>query len=404
MRRAGELIAGRYRVVGALGRGGMGEVYRATDVVLGREVALKLMLPIPETLAAGERFLREARASARLDHPHVVAAYDFGRYGAAYFLAMELVRGRTVREELRQLGPLPADRAECLVRQAAAGLAAAHAQGIVHRDIKPENLLLTNDGSVKVADFGIVRFLDDATTTLTSGGQIIGTSHFLSPERVLGKPAEPASDVYALGCVLYQLLTGRPPFVSENPASVMYQHVQREPVPPTQLRAELPGELEALTLWMLTKDPGLRPTAAEIANGVRPPVVLTAESDLATTTVLAVPRKRLRATLVSVAAIAALAVPATVGILSGGTDTKPPTTYNLNPSDARSIAPPVVPSTSKTPAPTATGRTTSKPTKASQHKATDPKTSSPPQPKHVATGGPTKHKPHGPAKPKKPKS
>jgi len=132
---------------------------------------------------------------------------------------MELVRGRTVGEELRRLGPLPAARAEHMVRQAAAGLAAAHVEGIVHRDIKPDNLLLTSDGFVKVADFGIVRFVDDATTTLTSAGHIVGTSQFLSPERVLGQPAKPASDVYALGCVLYQLLTGRPPFVSENPAS-----------------------------------------------------------------------------------------------------------------------------------------------------------------------------------------
>ena len=140
---------------------------------------------------------------------------------------MELVGDRTVGEELRREGPFPPDRAERVIRQAASGLAAAHRQGIVHRDIKPGNLLLARDGSVKVADFGIVRFLDDASTTMTSAGQIVGTSHFLAPERALGKPAEPPSDVYALGCVLYQVLTGRPPFMADDPASIMFQHVER---------------------------------------------------------------------------------------------------------------------------------------------------------------------------------
>ncbi|WP_329000027.1 protein kinase [Kribbella sp. NBC_00709] len=390
----------------AIGRGGMGEVYRATDVVLCREVAVKVMLPIPETLAAKERFLREARATARLRHPHVVAAYDFGQYGSAYYLAMELVRGRTVGEELRRLGPLPAERAGQLVRQAAAGLAAAHAEGIVHRDIKPDNLLLTNDGCVKVADFGIVRLLDDPTTTLTSAGQIVGTSHFLSPERVLGRPAEPASDVYALGCVLYQLVTGRPPFVSESPASVMFQHVQREPAPPTELRPELPSDLEALTLWMLTKDPARRPTALKIANGVRRPIVMMSETDMATTTVLAVRRKSLRPAFIAITAIAALAVPATVGILSGATDAKPPDTYDLNP-EAEHTLPPVAPSTSQTPTPaavrTVTQTSTSEPSKVHRVQPTEPKASSPPQQKHVGPGRSATHQTHGPLKPKKTK-
>ena len=171
MASAGELIAGRYRIVEAIGRGGMGEVYRATDEVLGREVAVKLMLPVPETLAVSQRFLREARAAARIRDPHVVVAYDFGAHEDCSYLAMELVTGRTVGDELRRTGPLPAERAEGIVRQAAAGLAAAHRQGIVHRDVKPGNLLLAADGLVKVADFGIVRFLDEGTTTLTSTGR-----------------------------------------------------------------------------------------------------------------------------------------------------------------------------------------------------------------------------------------
>jgi eukaryotic-like serine/threonine-protein kinase len=411
------LIAGRYRLTEAVGRGGMGEVYRATDVVLGRDVAVKVMLPIPETLAAAERFRREARASGRLRHPHVVAVYDFGEYGGAYYLAMELVHGRTVAAELKRNGPLPAGRAEQIVRQAAAGLAAAHAEGLVHRDIKPDNLLLTSDGSVKVADFGIVRFLHDATTTLTSTGQIVGTSRFLSPERVLGKAAEPASDVYALGCVLYQLTTGRPPFVSDSPASVMFQHVQREPTPPSELRPGLPRELEALTLWMLAKDPASRPTAVQIANGVRAP-----EVDLETTMVLSVRRKVSRPVLAGIAATAALAISATAGILSATSDTELPPTADLAPSDARSTAPPVP----KTPAPTAvqtvTQTTTAKPSvtagpgparpkaPSEPRRATagsssaKPKTAAPRPPKRVSPGSPTKEGKPGPAKPKKPKT
>ncbi|MEV5967014.1 protein kinase [Kribbella sp. NPDC051952] len=417
MRRVGELIAGRYRVVDAIGRGGMGEVYRATDVVLGREVAVKVMLPIPETLAAGERFLREARAGARLRHPHVVAVYDFGEYGAARYLAMELVRGRTVGEELRRLGPLPAARAQDIIRQAAAGLAAAHAEGIVHRDIKPDNLLLSSEGLVKVADFGIVRLAHDATTTMTSSQHIVGTSHFLSPERVLGKPAESASDVYALGCVLYQLITGRPPFVSENPASVMFQHVQHEPTPPRELRPELSSEVEALTLWMLTKDPDRRPTAVEIANGVRPPVVMLPEPDQATTTVLPVRRKSLRAVFTGVAALAALAGWATVGVLSGESDPERPTTSDLGPSAPKSTAPPVRPSTSTspttTPVRTVTRPTTTKPevtTRPAPARSTTasqlptPKTASQlPTAKPDGPGNSENHQKRGPVKTKKPK-
>ncbi|HEY0470012.1 MAG TPA: protein kinase [Kribbella sp.] len=264
-------MAERYRLGEPLGRGGMGEVHRATDEVLGRDVAVKLLLPVQETLAAKERFLREARAAAMVDDPHVVAALDFGHHGEGYFLAMELVEGHSVSEELRTYGPLPADRAVDIVRQAAAGLAAAHQHGIVHRDIKPGNLLLTGDGQVKVADFGIVRFLTDTTTTLTSTGQIVGTSHYLAPERALGRPAGTASDVYALGCVLYQLVTGQPPFVADDPAAIMYQHVEMNPARPSLVQPQLAGAFEELLYWMLAKEPDHRPTARQVADGVVAP-------------------------------------------------------------------------------------------------------------------------------------
>jgi serine/threonine protein kinase len=340
------VIAGRYRIVGAIGRGGMGEVYRATDQVLGRDVAVKLMLPVPGTLAASERLLREARATARIRDPHVVAAYDFGDHDGCCYLAMELVSGRTVGDELRREGPFAPDRAVHVVRQAAAGLAAAHRLGIVHRDIKPGNLLLADDGMVKIADFGIVRFLEDCTTTLTSTGQIVGTSHFLAPERALGRPAEPPSDVYALGCVLYQLVTGHPPFLADEPASIMFQHVRREPVPPSELRPELAGDFEALLVWMLAKDPARRPTAAQLANGVRPPV----EADPGVPPVRRTASKPVRA---GVAAGLALALSATLGIVFATRDVKFPTTNDLSPSDSRITPPSAVPTTSRPPSPTA---------------------------------------------------
>jgi serine/threonine-protein kinase len=338
----------------------MGEVRRATDELLGREVAVKLMLPVPRTLAAAERFVREARATARIRSPHVVAAYDFGAYGDGYYLAMELVSGHTVADELKRKGLFSPEQAVRVVREAAAGLAAAHRQGIVHRDVKASNLLLADDGTVKVADFGIVRFLHDTTTTLTSTGQIVGTSHYLAPERVLGKPAEPPSDVYALGCVLYQLVTGHPPFMGEAPASIMYQHVQNEPVPPSDLRPELAGELEDLIFWMLDKDPVRRPTAAQVAAGDSSPI--TANLAAATTEVLPVRRTTSRPVLAGLAAATALAVSATLGILLDTKGTRLPTTNELVPGNGTATTPAVVPATRATPAVVPATRATPKTT------------------------------------------
>lgn len=265
------LLAKRYRVSEILGHGGMGEVFRGCDELLGRPVAVKLMLPDRHDPFAAARFRREARAAAMVKDPHVVAAYDFGRHDGSYYLVMELVEGRSVAHELALHGPLEPERAVDVIRQAAAGLAAAHRRDIVHRDIKPSNLLIDADGTVKVADFGIARFLTD-TTTSTTAGAVLGTSHYLAPERAHGKPASAASDVYALGCVLYQLLTGRPPFLGDDPTAVLYQHVTSDPDPPSRLRPELAGPIDALVLRMLAKDPAERPTAAEIAGDTVPDV------------------------------------------------------------------------------------------------------------------------------------
>ena len=267
------LLAGRYRLTELLGHGGMGEVFRGCDELLGRSVAVKVLLPNRRDAFAAARFRREARAAAMVKDPHVVAAYDFGRDAGSYYLVMELVEGRSVAHELALNGRLEPERAVDIIRQAATGLAAAHRQDIVHRDIKPANLLIDADGTVKVADFGIARFLTDSTTT--TSGQILGTSCYLAPERALGKPATAASDVYALGCVLYQLLTGHPPFMADDPTAVLQQQVEREPIPPNELCPGLAEPIADLLLRMLAKNPAERPTAAEIAAGIPPelPVV-----------------------------------------------------------------------------------------------------------------------------------
>jgi serine/threonine-protein kinase len=245
----------------------MGEVFRAVDEVLERPVAVKLLLPTDRDTSASERFQREARAAARLSDPHVVSVYDFGQHGDGFFLVMELVEGRDVSRELEDDGPLSKDRATDIVEQAAQGLAAAHRVDVVHRDVKPGNLLVAEDGTVKVADFGIASVPGQGATTLTATGQIIGSSRYLAPERARGGRAGQPSDVYALGCVLYQLVTGQPPFTADNPTAILYQHVDTDPVPPSAERPELAGAFEQVLLRMLAKDPAERPTAAEIAGG-----------------------------------------------------------------------------------------------------------------------------------------
>ncbi|WP_241995207.1 serine/threonine-protein kinase [Kribbella sp. VKM Ac-2568] len=261
-------MADRYQLGEVLGRGGMGEVFRAVDEVLGRPVAVKLLRPLDhDPAAAAERFRREARAAAILNDTHVVAVYDFGQHGDRSYLVMELVEGRSVAEELSQTGPLPRDRAVDIIEQAAAGLAAAHRRDIVHRDIKPGNLLLTTDGTVKIADFGIAHLADEGAATLTVTGQIIGSTHYLAPERAQGRQAGKPSDIYALGCVLYQLVVGHPPFTAEHPTAILYQHVDTEPPRPSHVHPELGGPFEAVLLRMLAKDPAARPTATEIAAG-----------------------------------------------------------------------------------------------------------------------------------------
>ncbi|MCT4354653.1 protein kinase [Streptomyces sp. Je 1-79] len=261
------LIADRYRLHVCVGRGGMGEVWQATDEVLGRSVAVKLMLGHETDPSAADRFRLEAKTAARLSHPHVVGVFDFGTWDGKLFLVMELVEGSSLASD-PGAPPLvlPAERVAVVAAHAAAGLAAAHREGVVHRDIKPGNLLLDGDGTVKLADFGIARFVDDPSAALTTTGQIVGTGLYLAPERALGRPASPASDVYSLGCVLYQLLTGRPPFQGDTATALLYQHIDTPPAPPRQLGVGLPAAFEAYLLTLLAKEPEQRPPAQAIAD------------------------------------------------------------------------------------------------------------------------------------------
>ncbi|WSM02111.1 protein kinase [Streptomyces sp. NBC_01718] len=257
------LVAGRYRIVARLGRGGMGEVWRGVDEVLGRPVAVKLLLNQRADEAAIARFHLEARTAARLSHPHVVAVYDTGTDLERHYLVTEFLDGRSLAEELAACGPLLPARVAGIGGQVADALAAAHRQGVVHRDVKPGNLLLASDGTVKVGDFGIAHFTDESTAGLTLKGQIIGTSAYLAPERAVGQPAGPPADMYALGCVLYELLLGHPPFRAETPAAMLYQHVDAAPDSPNRHRSDLPKAFAAFVMQLLAKYPEARPTAAE---------------------------------------------------------------------------------------------------------------------------------------------
>ncbi|MEU3748194.1 MULTISPECIES: serine/threonine-protein kinase [Streptomyces] len=260
------LVADRYRLHVCIGRGGMGEVWQATDEVLGRPVAVKLMLGHGTDPSAGDRFRLEAQTAARLSHPHVVGVFDFGTWDGKLFLVMELVEGDSLAGSPSDPLVLPAERVAVVAAHAAAGLAAAHRQGVVHRDIKPGNLLVDAEGTVKLADFGIARFVDDPSAALTTTGQIVGTGLYLAPERALGQPASSASDVYSLGCVLYQLLTGQPPFRADTATALLYQHIDTPPVPPGRLGVALPPVFETYLLSLLAKQPEQRPPAQAIAD------------------------------------------------------------------------------------------------------------------------------------------
>jgi serine/threonine-protein kinase len=269
----GFLGEGRYRLTHRLGRGGMAEVFAAEDVRLGRTVAVKLLrADLAEDPVSKARFTREAQSVAGLNHHAVVAVYDSGEEqvgsGAVPYIVMELIHGRTIRELLMDAEAPPPEQALVIVSGVLEALAYSHRHGIVHRDIKPANVIITDGGAVKVMDFGIARALHGAAQTMTQTGMVMGTPQYLSPEQALGKTVDTRSDLYAVGCLLYELLAHRPPFVGESPLAVVYQHVQDTARPPSEVAPSAPPELDGLVMRALTKDPDDRYQTAEEMRGM----------------------------------------------------------------------------------------------------------------------------------------
>lgn len=255
------VIDGRYRAMKRLGSGGMAEVWCAEDEVLGRRVALKLLGGrFAEDPEWRERFRREAQAAAGLTHPNIVGIFDRSEWNGTPYIAMELVDGQTLKELVTERGPLPPHIAVGLTEQILRALAYAHRRGIVHRDIKPQNVILDPEGEAKVADFGIARA---GNSEMTQTGAIVGTVQYLSPEQANGQPVDRRSDLYSVGIVLYELLTGHVPFDGEAPVAIALKHVSELPVPPGQLRPGIPPALEAVVLRSLEKDPNRRYQSAE---------------------------------------------------------------------------------------------------------------------------------------------
>ncbi len=259
---------GRYRLTHRLGRGGMAEVFAAEDVRLGRTVAVKLLrADLAEDPVSKARFTREAQSVAGLNHHAIVAVYDSGEDLVAGrpvpYIVMELVEGRTIRDLLLSAEAPGPEQALIIVSGVLEALAYSHQHGIVHRDIKPANVIITHGGAVKVMDFGIARALHGAQSTMTQTGMVMGTPQYLSPEQALGKAVDHRSDLYATGCLLYELLALRPPFTGETPLSVVYQHVQDVPVPPSDVTHSVPPELDGLVMRSLAKDPDDRFQSAE---------------------------------------------------------------------------------------------------------------------------------------------
>src|SRR5256886_16923375 len=255
-----EVLGERYKLQDPIGRGGMATIYRGQDLRMDRVVAIKVLREVYSTDPKFvTRFQREAKAASALQHPNIVQVYDYGQTDGNYFIVMELVEGTDLRRYLRSRGVLAVDRAIIIAHDVALGLGAAHRRGIVHRDVKPQNVLVGRDGSIKLTDFGIASVYKDINAErLTTTGMTLGTVQYYAPEQAQGEIVSPAADVYALGIVMYEMVTGRTPFDGDSPVAVAMQHIQDAPTPPSHLNPNLPPALEEIILRCLEKVPEMR--------------------------------------------------------------------------------------------------------------------------------------------------
>ena len=353
---APEFLGGRYELRGILGRGGMAEVRDGWDTRLDRAVAIKLLHPAfcvdPDNR---RRFETEARAAARLNHPHIVAVHDSGEHAGTPFIVMERLPGRTLADALVR-GPLPQDQVRWILNDVLSALSAAHAAGILHRDIKPANILFTNSGDVKVADFGIAK---SAGAPATMTGQIVGTMAYLSPDRLAGRPATVTDDLYAVGAVGYEALSGRKPFPEESLPALARAIAEDTPPPLALLRPDVEPALAATIERAMARDPQWRFPDAEAMraalygapqpNSVRPPTrVLAAPLPPPTTMAIATPVQpsRTRKLLVLAAVLAAIALAAVLILFESGSQPSSPQpagTSTSSPTPTTSVVPPPAP-------------------------------------------------------------
>ncbi|WP_052509648.1 protein kinase domain-containing protein [Kitasatospora griseola] len=262
----GRAMNGRYELGEILGVGGMATVYRALDHQLGRPVAVKVLNGgLADDPRFAERFAREARLAALLSHPRIVTVFDSGLDQGSPYLVMELVHGDTLGRLIADQGTLPVERAVGIAAAVLDALSAAHAQGLVHRDIKPGNIMITHDGGVKVVDFGIARVGSSSGQQLTQAASVVGTAAYLSPEQATAGEVDARADLYAVGCVLFEMLTGAPPFTADTPVAIAFKHVTEYPVPPAAVRPDVPPALDAAIMRLLAKHPAERPADANAA-------------------------------------------------------------------------------------------------------------------------------------------